>query len=221
MKELQEVWNKFIDGLFAILPYLALFMLGLSASYGVYQFALLYVPYEVAVITAASFELTYIGLSSVPIRTQEDKDKAAWVARGAVFVSVTYNVISGYLHRVPDASFSATEAVLAVLHGSPLAIVAYLLSELLIHSKKSSATSTVISLGKASTSKGNATSESGEHLPSVTIENLPQHLLPSGETSTEQKKAIARELKELKFTQEQIAQVLNVSRQRVGQLLRE
>jgi hypothetical protein len=144
---------------FGGLPYFALFTLGLSASYGVFQFGLLYVPWYVALVTAAAFELTYVGLSVVTIRNTQEKDKAAWVARGAVFVSVAYNVISGYLHRNPITRFEWwLEIIFAVLHGAPLAIVAYALASLLLHSRETDATSTTITLPKKGQGKESATS---------------------------------------------------------------
>jgi len=108
----------------ATMPYFALLMLGLSASHGVYQFGLLYVSPLFAFITAAAFEFTYIGLSVMAITTDKGQKKATWVARGAMFVSVAYNVISGFLHRNPIAEFNIwVEVLFAMLHGAPLAVV--------------------------------------------------------------------------------------------------
>lgn len=228
---------------FGCLPYIALFTLGLSASYGVFQFGLLYVPWYVSLVTAAAFELTYVGLSVVTIRNTQEKDRASWVARGAVFVSVAYNVISGYLHRNPITRFEWwLEIIFAILHGAPLAIVAYSLASLLLHSREADATSTTITLpkkgqGKERASgtmlgKANATSittgkESAsstvpgkENATSVRVEMPTPLSLPDGASSTEEKRAIARQLSTDGYTQLQIGEALGISRQRVGQLLR-
>lgn len=227
---------------FGCLPYVALFTLGLSASYGVFQFGLLYVPWYVALVTAAAFELTYVGLSVVTIRNTQEKDKAAWVARGAVFVSVAYNVISGYLHRNPITRFEWwLEIIFAVLHGAPLAIVAYALASLLLHSRETDATSTTITLpkkgqGKESGTalrKENATSivpgkESAsstmsgkESATSVKVEKPEPLALPGiAASSTDEKRAIALQLATDGYTHLQIGEALGLSRQRVGQLLK-
>jgi hypothetical protein len=236
---------------FGCLPYIALFTLGLSASYGVFQFGLLYVPWYVSLVTAAAFELTYVGLSVVTIRNTQEKDRASWVARGAVFVSVAYNVISGYLHRNPITRFEWwLEIIFAILHGAPLAIVAYSLASLLLHSRETDATSTTITLpkkGQGKESKSSATStgkesstmlgkanassimpgkESAsstmpgkEHATSVRVE-MPTPLSLPDASSTEEKRAIARQLSTDGYTQLQIGEALGISRQRVGQLLR-
>src|SRR5689334_20914200 len=99
-------------------------MLALSASYGVYSFALLYVPAIVAGIQAASFELTYIGLSVTRNLDKDRRKKATAISIGAVVVSILYNSLAGLFHRQPQLMDGLTvwqECVLAVLHGAPLA----------------------------------------------------------------------------------------------------
>jgi hypothetical protein len=211
--------------LLTALPYLALVALGLSASYGVYQFTLLYAPVEIAYITAAAFELTYIGLTVVPIATDQGKGKALWVARGAVFVSVAYNVISGYLHRSPIVRFEWwQEAALAALHGAPLAIVAYALADLLLHSRQES--KRTFTLGKREERKGKETQSNeseGKETPAHANGSKPEPaLFPSGESITvNEKKALAFQLSKEGYKHQEIADAIGVSRQRVGQLLKE
>ncbi|NJP04381.1 MAG: hypothetical protein HC837_01480 [Chloroflexaceae bacterium] len=118
-----------------VLPRLPLPMLALAASYGVYQYQRLYMPHWFALASAVAFELTYIGLALAPVHHQE-RQQARWIALSAVGVSVVYNTLAGLFHRVPTLLNDLPlpwEAVLAVLHGAPLAIVAYFVADLLLH----------------------------------------------------------------------------------------
>lgn len=125
-----------IEKLKWILPRLPLPMLALSASYGVYQFALLFVPQWVAIAQAAAFELTYVSLASIETETESQRKRATAISLGAVAVSVLYNWLAGFFHRNPESLIGLSnyqEAGLAFLHGAPLAIVAYLVADLLLH----------------------------------------------------------------------------------------
>lgn len=120
-------------GVFARLP---LPMLALAASYGVYSFASLFVPFWVAVVQAAAFELTYIGLAVVQGLDGAGRRRATLISVGAVVASVAYNTLAGLFHRNPawlQALPWYAEVALAVLHGAPLAWVAYLVADLLLH----------------------------------------------------------------------------------------
>lgn len=112
--------------------------LALAASWGVGSFAALFVPPLIAVIQAAAFELTYIGLAIVDVPERDRRRRATKISLSAVAVSVVYNSAAGYFHRNPAAltglSF-AEELALAVAHGAPLAIVAYLVADLLFHTR--------------------------------------------------------------------------------------
>lgn len=124
----------------AILARLPLPMLALAASYGVYEFARLFVPTWVAIVQAAAFELTYIGLAVQQGMHAEQRQRATAISVGAVVVSILYNTIAGLLHRNPewlDAAPWYAEVALAVLHGAPLAWVAYLVADLLLHTPNS------------------------------------------------------------------------------------
>src|SRR5690349_13755300 len=76
-------------------------MLALAASWGVYSFARLYVPTVIAIIQAAAFELTYIGLAITRDLTHEQRRRATHISIGAVVVSVIYNAIDGLFARNP------------------------------------------------------------------------------------------------------------------------
>lgn len=119
-----------------LLAGLPLPMLALAASYGVYSFNLLFVPMWVALVSAAAFELTYVGLAVMQGLDERQRRRAGLVSIGAVVVSILYNTLSGLFHRQPDvlAALPLTgEIALAVLHGAPLAWVAFLVADLLLH----------------------------------------------------------------------------------------
>lgn len=108
-------------------------MLALAASYGVWSFNLLFVPGWVAFVSAAAFELTYVALAFTPT---SDPKRAVHVSIAAVVVSVLYNVLASLFVRQPGLLVDTPlwgDVALAVLHGAPLAIVAYHVAGLLLH----------------------------------------------------------------------------------------
>ncbi len=119
----------------AVLSRAPLPMLALAASHGVYSYNLLFVPVWVALVSAAAFELTYCGLSVVRL-TADQQPRARRIAASAVVVSVIYNTLAGLFHRRPELLADLTlglDVTLAILHGLPLAIVAYSVAHLLLH----------------------------------------------------------------------------------------
>jgi len=113
----------------------ALPLLALSAAWGVYQYNLLFVPWWVAACSALAFEAVYVALAIAP--TANDR-RALAVALAAVGVSVAYNTLSALFHRRPellDAPPIWADVALAALHGVPLAMVAYNVAALLLHSQ--------------------------------------------------------------------------------------
>lgn len=122
-----------------VAPNAPLPMLGLAASYGVYFFAKHFSPTWVAISEAAAFEMTYIGLAALEGLTEEQRQRANWVSIAAVGVSVIYNTIAAAIHQRPDIledlSLGWLWAV-SIIHGAPLAILAYLVADLLFHRNK-------------------------------------------------------------------------------------
>jgi hypothetical protein len=119
----------------AVLSRAPLPMLALAASHGVYSYNLLFVPVWVALVSAAAFELTYCGLSVVTL-TADQQPRARRIAASAVVVSVIYNTLAGLFQRRPDLLTDlplALDIILAILHGLPLAMVAYSVAHLLLH----------------------------------------------------------------------------------------
>lgn len=121
-------------------------MLALAASYGVYSFARLFVPDVVAVIQAAAFELTYIGLAVTQGLSDGQRKRATAISVGAVVASIVYNTLAGWFHKQPDLLSTASPIawlMFAILHGAPLAWVAYLVADLLLHSGAQTALETL------------------------------------------------------------------------------
>lgn len=119
-----------------VLARLPLPMLALAASYGVYRFAAMFVPVWVAIVQAAAFELVYIGLAVVRLDDRQQK-RAQAISIGAVIVSMAYNTLDGLFHRRPELLAAPDlwlDVSLALLHGVPLALLAYLVADLLLHS---------------------------------------------------------------------------------------
>lgn len=119
-----------------ILGRLPLPMLALAASYGVYRFALLFVPEWVAFVQAAAFETTYIGLAVTRTLDAAGRRRATAISLGAVTASIIYNTLAGWFHAQPQILVDTSPIAwlcLAVLHGAPLAWVAFLVASLLLH----------------------------------------------------------------------------------------
>ncbi len=118
-----------------ILGRLPLPTLALAASYGVYRFQALFTPWYIALVSAASFEIVYIGLAVARLPSGERK-RAVFISIGAVVVSVVYNSLSALFEIRPGMLLDRPlwgDIALAVAHGAPLAIVAYLVADLLLH----------------------------------------------------------------------------------------
>lgn len=127
---LKTHWREIISR--ASLP-----LLTLGAMYGVYSFSVLFVPDLVAIVIAGAFELVYVGLAIATDLDDKQRQKAKWISLGAVAVSVSYNWAAGILHTTPGL-FGQLDSfahwILAGLHGAPLAVLAYLVADLLLHS---------------------------------------------------------------------------------------
>ena len=122
-------WRRFLSQ--ASLP-----MLALPASYGVYYFASHVIPEGFAIAEAAAFELTYIGMALAKGKNPDKKKRFDRVAIGAVVVSIVYNTITAAAHLDPELLKNPdfiTLWILSILHGFPLAILGYQVSNLLYH----------------------------------------------------------------------------------------
>jgi hypothetical protein len=146
-------------GLLARLP---LPMLALAASYGVYSFALLFVPAWVAIVQAAAFELTYVGLAVTQGLDVPQRKRATGISVGAVVASIVYNTLAGWFYVQPQLLVDATAIAwlcLAILHGAPLAWVAYLVADLLLHTAPAAVTAAPEETPQATKDEGRKTEE--------------------------------------------------------------
>src|SRR5262245_22296436 len=108
-------------------------LLALSAAWGVWQFQMQFTPWFVALLSALAFEAVYVSLALVPT---SDPRRATVISMSAVAVSVIYNTLSSLFHLRPallDNRTLVMDGALAILHGAPLAIVAYAVADLLLH----------------------------------------------------------------------------------------
>jgi hypothetical protein len=131
MKEEKSIdWRKFVARA-------ALVLLAGSAAYGVYAFSELFTPWPIAALTAISFEACYVGLACLSELTEQQKIVANRIAVWAVIVSIIYNSIAAVAH-LSSKSFVNLDITavwgLAIMHGLPLALTGYFLSNLLLHS---------------------------------------------------------------------------------------
>ena len=113
----------------------ALSLLALVASYGVYSFQRLFVPLPIAILSAAAFEATYIGLALMRLH-RHDRRRAVVVGWAAVAVSVVYNSLAALIHLRPTLMTIRplwSDVALAVAHGLPLAVIAYALADMIMH----------------------------------------------------------------------------------------
>lgn len=139
---IQKNWRETI-------AFIALVLLATSASYGVFVFSLLFVPYTFALVAAGAFEATYIGLGVARLKG-EQRIHAGYISGAAVAVSVIYNTIAAIVHLFPSGVGALLAAlttasgvalfglwfvviIFALLHGAPLAVTAFFLSNLILH----------------------------------------------------------------------------------------
>lgn len=119
----------------SVVTMLAVPLLAAPSAYGVYR----YLAPESGSIAAASaaigFELLYLGVNMLTLRTAELRAYARRVALAAVVTAVTFNALAHYAAKVPQAfsgaSFALLPALLALITSLPLAGLAYAVSVLL------------------------------------------------------------------------------------------
>jgi len=114
-------------------------VLGLVASYGVFSFALHFVPFWMALLEAASFEVIYIALAALSGLDEGQRRRAKVVSLGALIVSVAYGSIAAALHLVGGDTMESLPLswviTFAALHGIPVPVLAYAVANLLLHRK--------------------------------------------------------------------------------------
>lgn len=237
---MREIIKKHWRGVLARLP---LPMLAIPASYGVFEFTHLFVPWWVAVMQAAAFETVYVGLAAYDKLTQADKWRALGISGFAVFASVAYNTLAGMFTLDPTLLQSwkgswEGVAVLAALHGVPLALLAFFVSNFTLHRTSETEPTQVVEVvqelnAPQAPKEGGFDRKGKARKPVVTIyKKSPQSLpapnlaLPLSDTSKLQEAGLTMKqiqalmLKRQGMTHEQIATRLNVQRQAIDDRIR-
>lgn len=133
-EELDTSWTT--AEIVAVLP---LPLVGLVAAYGVWSLAGYFVPAWMQWVEAVAIESVYISLAALTNINAEQKELAKRVSFGALAISVVYGSLAACFHTMPNLyeSFNlAGKIALAVLHGAPFPLIAYSISNLLLHRKK-------------------------------------------------------------------------------------
>lgn len=109
------------------LPRLSVPMIGFAASYGVFAYNQLFLPLWAAVVMAAAFESTYIGMASMDGLSDTERGLARTISASSAWISFAQNCLAGLFHAQPfvlawlaipkTAQFIAW-GVLAMLHAS-------------------------------------------------------------------------------------------------------
>lgn len=237
---MKELIKKHWRGVLARLP---LPMLAIPASYGVFEFTHLFVPWWVAVMQAAAFETVYVGLAAYDKLTQADKWRALGISGFAVFASVAYNTLAGMFTLDPTLLQSWKSswegvAVLAALHGVPLALLAFFVSNFTLHRSNESEPPQVVEVvGELpipqAPKEGGFERKGKARKPVVTIYKkppqslpAPSRALPSSDTGKLQEAGLTDkqievlELKRRGMTHDQIASSLGVRRQAIDDRVR-
>jgi hypothetical protein len=119
------------------IPKIAMLALAFGSSVGVYRFSLLFFTWQIALVVACSFELTYLGLAVVRANmTADARKQAIWLSRSAAGVAMLIVTLDGYFHLRPSLLALKpwyVDLALALVHGIPLPYIAYRMSNLLLH----------------------------------------------------------------------------------------
>lgn len=125
------------------IPHVAMLTLAFGSSVGVYRFSLLFFPWQIAAVVAASFELTYLGLAVIRVRMNEGvRKQALWLARSAAGVAMLIVTLDGFFHLRPALLLGKSwyiDLALAFVHGVPLPYIAYRMSNLILHPQEGTA----------------------------------------------------------------------------------
>ena len=109
-------------------------LLAAPSAYGVYTYLEPQSGTGAAVSAAIGFELLYIGVNVLALRTEELRRYARNVALCAVATAVVFNTLAHYRMTVPDIAHTAVDIAalaLAIIGSLPLAGLAYATSVLL------------------------------------------------------------------------------------------
>ncbi len=135
--------SNFLRRITPAVPHVAMLTLAFGSSVGVYRFSLLFFPWYIAGVVAASFELTYLGLAVIRVRLDDGiRQQALWLARSAAGVAMLIVTLDGFFHLRPALLLGKpwyVDLALAFVHGVPLPYIAYRMSNLILHPQDTTA----------------------------------------------------------------------------------
>lgn len=105
----------------AVLAMLPTPMLGFASSYGVYAFNTHFAPPWVAIIMAAAYEVTYVGIAAFANLSTSQVDKGNKIARDAAVISFAQNALAGLVYIQPSVRGYEAWGAWSLLVNLPLA----------------------------------------------------------------------------------------------------
>lgn len=107
----------------AVLAMLPTPMLGFASSYGVYAFNLHFAPAWVAIIMAAAYEVTYVGIAALSALSTSQVAKGDKIARDAAIISFCQNALAGLVFIQPGIMAYSKWGAAALFVNVPLAML--------------------------------------------------------------------------------------------------
>lgn len=106
----------------AVLAMLPTPMLGFASSYGVYAFNTHFAPAWVAIVMAAAYEVTYVGIAAFANLSSSQVGKGNKIARDAAVISFLQNALAGLVYIQPSVrGYETWPAAWPLLVNAPLA----------------------------------------------------------------------------------------------------
>lgn len=133
-ERLHQAWRWLGKATRWFMPRFAVLSVATIGVRGVYDHALMFMPFIWAVASAGSLELTYIGLALHPT-PKEHYQAARRVSLTAVIASILMIFTSGFLHisKTQPALAIWWQVILSSLHAIPMPILGYMMSNLVLH----------------------------------------------------------------------------------------
>ncbi len=98
-------------------------MLGFASSYGVYAFNRHFAPAWVAIIMAAAYEVTYVGIAAYSALSTSQVRKGDKIARDAAVISFCQNALAGLVVIQPTVLLYSTWGAWALAVNAPLSML--------------------------------------------------------------------------------------------------
>jgi hypothetical protein len=107
----------------AVLAMLPTPMLGFASSYGVYAFNTHFAPPWVAIVMAAAYEVTYVGIAAFANLSSSQVDKGNKIARDAAVISFAQNALAGLVYIQPSVRGYENWGAWSLVVNLPLAML--------------------------------------------------------------------------------------------------